>query len=286
MIIDSPWDYSLDHDLPESSVTGDRNHLRIRARIPESPVRPRPDQRSAPGVGLRRRKSCPFGRRRPTTGRRPPRRLKSAFQGACAPGVGLRRRKRPPPGRRRPTIGRRPPQAEFIRHTWPKASTPIEIGLPRRSTPGVGLRQRKRHPPGRRRPTAGRRPPRRLKSAFQGACAPSVSLRRRKRHLSVGAGRPSAEGLPRPNSFGTLRARRRPSPTQKAPSRSAQADRWPKAPGGRIHSARRPTTGRRPSQAEFIRHTWPTVGHRPPQGEFLRRASPARRRAGRPWRGV
>jgi hypothetical protein len=168
----------------------------------------------------------------------------------------------------------------------PKASTPIEIGLPRRSTPGVGLRQRKRHPPGRRRPTAGRRPPRRLKSAFQGACAPSVSLRRRKRHLSVGAGRPSAEGLPRPNSFGTLRARRRPPPTQKLPLRSAQADRWPKAPGGRIHSARRLTTGRRPSQAEFIRHTWPTVGHRPPQGEFLRRASPARRRAGRPWRGV
>jgi hypothetical protein len=44
------------------------------------------------------------------------------------------------------------------------------------------------------------------------------------------------------------RARRRPSPTQKAPSRSAQADRWPKAPGGRIHSARRPTADRRPSR--------------------------------------
>jgi hypothetical protein len=217
MIIDSPWDYSLDHDLPESSVTGDRNHLRIRARIPESPVRPRPDQRSAPGVGLRRRKSCPFGRRRPTAGRRPPRRLKSAFQGACAPSVGLRRRKR---------LSLRSAQA----NRRPKAFTPIEIGLQRRCTPGVGLRRRKRPPPGRRRPTAGRRPPRRLKSAFRGACAPGVGLRQRKRPppgrrrptigrrpsqaefirhpprqasasanakdpLPVGAGRPPAEGL-------------------------------------------------------------------------------------------
>jgi hypothetical protein len=229
MIIDSPWDYSLDHDLPESSVTGDRNHLRIRARIPESPVRPRPDQRSAPGVGLRRRKSCPFGRRRPTTGRRPPRRLKSAFQGACAPGVGLRRRKRPPPGRRRPTIGRRPSrrlksafqgacapgvglrrrksypfgrhrptigrQAEFIRHTWPKAPTPIEIGLPRR------LRAKRQPPPtqktplGRHRPTIGRRPPRRLKSAFQGAPRQASAYANAKDTLPVGAGQPPAEGL-------------------------------------------------------------------------------------------
>jgi hypothetical protein len=187
MIIDSPWDYSLDHDLPESSVTGDRNHLRIRARIPESPVCPRPDRRSAPGVGLRRRKSCPFGRHRPIVCRRPPRRLKSAFRGAprqasasanakdtLPVGAGrpsaegthrpnsfgtLRARRQPPPtqatflGRRRLTIR-------------PKAPTPIEIGLQRRCAPGVGLRQRKRHPPGRRRPTAGRRPPRRLKSAF------------------------------------------------------------------------------------------------------------------------
>jgi hypothetical protein len=101
--------------------------------------------------------------------------------------------------------------------------------------------------------------------------APGVGLRRRKRRSSVGAGRPSAEGLRRLNSFGAPRARRRPSPAQRAffgrrrPTvgrrpqeaefirrtprrasvfadaesvfRSAQADRWPKASGGRIHSA-------------------------------------------------
>jgi hypothetical protein len=38
--------------------------------------------RYAPGVGLRRRKGCLFGRRRPTVGRRPSRRLKSASSGA------------------------------------------------------------------------------------------------------------------------------------------------------------------------------------------------------------
>jgi hypothetical protein len=53
----------------------------------------------------------------------------------------------------------------------------------------------------------------RLKSAFQGALAPGVGLRRHK-----------------------------------DTSRSAQADRRPKAPGGRIHSAHRPTADRRPSR--------------------------------------
>jgi plasmid stabilization system protein ParE len=43
--------------------------------------------RPAPGIGPRRRKGHPPGRRRPS------RRLKSAFQGALTPGVGLRRRK-------------------------------------------------------------------------------------------------------------------------------------------------------------------------------------------------
>jgi hypothetical protein len=38
--------------------------------------------RYAPGVGLRRRKGCLFGRRRPTVGRRLSRRLKSASSGA------------------------------------------------------------------------------------------------------------------------------------------------------------------------------------------------------------
>jgi hypothetical protein len=234
MITDSPWDYNLDHDLPESSVTGDRNHLRIRARIPESPVRPRPDQRSAPGVGLRRRKSCPFGWHRPTAGRRPPqaefmrhppRQASASANAKDTLPVGAGR----PPAEGLPRPNSFGAQADHR----PKAPTGRIHSAP--SAPGVGLRQRKRHPPGRRRPTIGRRPPRRLKSAFRGACAPGVGLRRRKRHL----------------------------------------------PG-----RHRPTIGRRHPQAEFIRHTWPTVGHRPPQGEFLRRASPARRRAGRPWRGV
>ncbi|MDT7948265.1 MAG: hypothetical protein RQ897_07965, partial [Thermoflexus sp.] len=39
-------------------------------------------RRAAPGIGLRRRKERSSGRRRPTIGRRPSRRLKSAFQGA------------------------------------------------------------------------------------------------------------------------------------------------------------------------------------------------------------
>jgi hypothetical protein len=270
MIIDSPWDYSLDHDLPESSVTGDRNHLRIRARIPESPVRPRPDQRFAPSVGLRRRKDHPFGRRRPTAGRRPSRRLKSAFRGACAPGVGLRQRKRPPPGRRRPTTGRRPPRrlksafqgAARQASASANAKDPLPVGagrpsaegLPRPnsfgthgrrphsapSAPGVGLRQRKRPPPGRRRPTIGRRPPRRLKSAFQGACAPGVGLRQRKDH-PFGRRRPT---------IGRRPSRRLKSAFQGACAPGVGLRQRKRPPPGR----RRPTIGRRPPQAEFIRH--------------------------------
>jgi len=53
---------------------------------------------------------------------------------------------------------------------WPKALTPIEIGLPGRSAPGVGLRRRKERFSGRRRPTVGRRP---LEAEFiRRACRP------------------------------------------------------------------------------------------------------------------
>jgi len=49
--------------------------------------------------------------------------------------------------------------------------------------------------------------------------------------FSVGAGRPLAAGLHvdwnRPPQ--ALRAKRRPSPTQRTPSWSAQVDRWPQA---------------------------------------------------------
>jgi hypothetical protein len=234
---------------------------------------------------------CPFGRRRPTVGRRPPRpnsfgaprarhrppptqralfrsaqadRRPKAPQGRIhsarpAPGIGPRRHKERFSGRRRPTVGRRPPKAEFIRHTPRQASASADT----------------------------------------------------KNALPVGAGRPSAEGPPRPNSFGAhadrrpkaftpieiglprrSRARRRPPPTQRTLFRSAQADRRPKAPRGRIHSAHMPTAGRRPSRRlksassgagalgvglrRRKRRTFgrrrPTVGRRPPKAEFIRRA--------------
>jgi hypothetical protein len=142
----------------------------------------------------------------------------------CAPGVGLRRRGACFFGRRRPTVGRRPRRPNLRRQAdrWPEAFVPIEIGLPRRCAPGVGLRRRGACFFGRRRPTVGRRPPEaefirragrrpkalcRLKSAFQGA-------------------------VRRASAFADARS---------VLFRSAQADRRPKAPGGRIHSACRPT---------------------------------------------
>ena len=138
--------------------------------------------------------------------------------------------RQPPPTQKTPS---RSAQADC----WPKAFMPIEIGLSGRCAPGVGLRRRKRHLPGRRRPTAGRRPPQ------------AEFIRRAGRPLAEGPGRPNSFGAHadrRPKAFmpieiglpGRSRARRRPSPTQKAP------------PG-----RRRPTVGRRPLEAEFIRHT-------------------------------
>jgi len=108
----------------------------------------------APGVGLRRRKGCLFGRRRPTAGRRLSRRLEIGLSGRCAPGVGLRRREECLSGRRRPTVGRRPLEAEFIR----------------------------------RRPTAGRRPQR-------------VEFVRLVRCASHGFGRNTATRVPRPGAL-------------------------------------------------------------------------------------
>jgi hypothetical protein len=233
-----------------------------------------------------------FGRRRPTVGRRPSRRLKSAFPGACAPGVGRRRRKE------RFSVGAGRPLAEGLRR-------PNSFGAPRaaRRPPPTQARL-----PGRRRPTVGRRPSRRLKSAFPGACAPGVGLRRRKERFSVGAGRPLAEGLRRPNSFGAPRAERQPPPTQarlpgrRRPTvgrrpqeaefirrpprrasasadasdapRSAQADRWPKAftpieigLPRRLRAERRPS----PTRGTFFGRRRPTVGQRSQEAEFIRR---------------
>jgi hypothetical protein len=273
--------------------------------------------------------------RRPTTGRRPPCRLKSAFQGAARQASAFADAKdNPPVGAGRPSAEGPPRPNSFGMQAdrRPKAFVPIEIGPSRRCAPSVGLRRRKRQSSGRRRPTVGRlKGPRpnsfgmqgrkasvpieigppgaaRQASAFADAkdnspvgagrpsaegpprpnsfgaqadhrrpkafvpieiglprrCTPSVGLRRRKRRSSVGAGRPRAEGLPRPNSFG-MQADRRPKafvPMEIGPSRrcapsvglrrrkrqssgrrrpTVQADRRPKASPGRIHSACRPS---------------------------------------------
>ncbi len=174
-----------------------------------------------------------------------PRRLKSAFQSAMRRASAFADAKdNSPVGAGRPRAEGLPRPNSFGAHAdrRPKAFVPIEIGLPRRCTPSVGLRRRKRQSSGRRRPTVGRRPPQ------------AEFIRR--------AGRPPAEGLRADGnrSLQALHAKRRPSPTQKTILRSAQADRRPKAPPGRIHSACRPTTGRRPPQAAFIRHAGHPAG--------------------------
>jgi hypothetical protein len=179
-------------------------------------------------------------------------------------------------GRRRPTIGRRPLEAEFIRHACrppAEGSAPIEIGLSRRCAPGVGLRRRKERFPGRRRPTVGRRPPE--AEFIRHACRPPAegsapieiglfkALTRQasasadaKNAFPVGAGRPSAVGLRRPNSFGT-HADRRPKALRRLKSASQGAARQASACADAkdFPGRRRPTVGRRPPEAEFIRRT-------------------------------
>jgi len=246
-------------------------------------------RRCAPGVGLRRRGACFFGRRRPTVGRRPPEaefiRRAGRRPKAFAPiEIGLlrrsRARRRPPPTQKTPSrsaqVDRRPeaPGGRIHSACRPTAegSVPIEIGLQRRCAPGVGLRRRKRHLPGRRRPTVGRRPleaefirragrrpkaPCRLKSAFKGAARRASAFADAKDTFPVGAGRPSTGGHRRPNSFG------------------AQADWWPEAfvpieIGLRRRCA--PGVGLRRCGARFFGRRRPTVGRRPPEAEFIRRA--------------
>jgi hypothetical protein len=107
-----------------------------------------------------------------------------------------------PRAKRRPS----PTQGMFFRSAqadrWPEALAPIEIGLLAALA--------------------------RQASAFADA----------RDVFPVGVGRPLAEGPSRPDSSGVPRAKRRPSPTRKVSFRSAQADRWPRAFSGRIHSAR------------------------------------------------
>jgi hypothetical protein len=273
-------------DAKDNPAVGVGRPLAEGLRRPNSFGAPRAKRRPSPAQGMF------FGLRRPSVGRRPSRRLKSAFPGATRRASAFA------------DAGNVFGSAQAER--WPKAFAPIEIGLYRR------LRAGRRPSPtqatflGRRRPAVGRRPSRRLKSAFSGACAPgvglrrrgerlwpaqagrwpkasggrihsahpapSVGLRRRRERFSVGAGRPLAKGLRRPNSFGAPRARRR--PRRRRERFSVGAGR-PSAKGlRRLNSFGAPRARRRPSptQRAFFGRRRPTVGRRPQEAEFIRRA--------------
>ena len=182
-------------------------------------------RRSAPSVGLRRRKDRPFGRRRPpqaefirharpTDGRRPltltpieislPRRLRAG--------------RRPSPTQR-PSL--RSAQADHRPKAFSRRLKSASPGAPRQASASADARtssrsaqadHRLKASPGRihsaPRPTIGRRPSRRWKSASPGAARRALASADAKTVPSVGAGRPSAEGLHRPNSFGTQADRR------------------------------------------------------------------------------
>jgi hypothetical protein len=225
-----------------------------------------------------------FGRRRPTVGRRPleaefirrtsrpsaegPAPIEIGPSRRCASSVGLRRR------RECFSVGAGRPSAEG---PWrpnsfgaqadrrPKALRRLKSAskaLARRASASADAGNVFRSAQADRRPKAFAP----IEIGPSRRCASSVGLRRRRECFSVGAGRPSAEGPRRPNSFGA-QADRRPKALRRLKSaskalarrasasadagnvfRSAQADRRPKAPGGRIHSAHKPTAGRRPSR--------------------------------------
>jgi hypothetical protein len=131
---------SASADAPQASASADaKNPLPVGTGRPsaEGPWRPNsfgaqadrrpkasvpieigPSRRSAPGVGLRRRKEPPPGRHRLEARRtgRPSAKASVPIEIGGAR-QRLRRRKEPPPGRHRPTVGRRPLEAEFIRRT-------------------------------------------------------------------------------------------------------------------------------------------------------------------------
>jgi hypothetical protein len=164
--------------------------------------------------------------------RRPSRQLKSASSGAprqasaSADAGNVFRsaqadhRPKAPGGRihsaHKPTAGRRPSHRlkSALLGAPRQASASADAGNVFRSAQAD---HRPKAPGGRihsaHKPTAGRRPSRRLKSAL------------------LGAPRPASAPADAGNVF-----------------RSAQADHRPKAPGGRIHSAHKPTAGRRPSR--------------------------------------
>jgi hypothetical protein len=149
-----------------------------------------------------------FDRRRPTVGRRLSRRLKSAFRGAArrasafADAKGILRSAQ---------ADRRPEALRRLKSAFQ--------GAARRASAFADAKGILRSAQADHRPKALRR----LKSAFRGAARRASAFADAKGDSSVGAGRPSAEGLWRPNSFGV------------------QADRGPKASRGRIHSTRTPS---------------------------------------------
>jgi hypothetical protein len=111
----------------------------------------------------------------------------------------------------------------------------------------------------------GRRLSRRLKSASSGAMRRASAFADAKDAFLVGAGRPSAEGLWRPNSFGVWAGR---WPEAFAPIEIGLFGRY--APGvglrrrkGCLFGRRRPTVGRRPLEAEFIRRAGRLVAEGP-----------------------
>jgi len=96
-----------------------------------------------------------------------------------------------------------------------------------------------------------------LKSASPGAARRASAFADAEDTFPVGAGRPSAEGLPRPNSFGA-QAGRRPEafpPIEIGLSRRSAPGVGLRRRRRHLPGRRRPTVGRRPSKAEFIRRT-------------------------------
>ncbi len=147
-------------------------------------------------------------------------------------------------GRRR--IGR--PPRFFPAGTDPRSLAPMEIGLARRFAPGVGLRRRGR----RFQPAEAGCLSRRLKSAFMGAFAPHVGLRR---HEMLSGRRRPAMGR-RPFEVEFIRRPPRRASTS-APMEIGLVRRFAPGVGLRrremLSGRRRPAIGRRPFEVEFIR---------------------------------
>jgi hypothetical protein len=126
-----------------------------------------------------------LGRHRPTVGRRPSRRLKSAFPGA------MRRASASADASERFSVGAGRPLAERPSRRLKSEFIPGAPRAGRRPPPTQGTFF------GRRRPTVGRRP---LQVEFIRRSRPTVGRRPHPAEFIRHTGRPSAAGLPRSNS--------------------------------------------------------------------------------------